>query len=154
MLGVERGAGGGGSAHGLGGGSPRRLAPDLVTLATARGLADDRSTRQLIAKAHINDWAHVELGRRAVESMMSGQADASVASLIKLGMGIVQPARAAAAMEIAGRGGIAWEADGSPGHAAAVSFLNGRIMSIAGGSNQIQRNIIGERALGLPKEPS
>ena len=56
-------------------------------------------------------------------------------------------------MEIAGRGGVAWEADG-PGNTAAVNFLNGRIMSIAGGSNQIQRNIISERILGLPREPS
>jgi hypothetical protein len=35
-----------------------------------------------------------------------------------------------------------------------VNFLNGRIMSIAGGSNQIQRNIISERILGLPREPN
>jgi alkylation response protein AidB-like acyl-CoA dehydrogenase len=56
-------------------------------------------------------------------------------------------------MEIAGRRGIAW-ADGEPGSAASVNFLNGRIMSIAGGSNQIQRNIIAERLLGLPREPS
>jgi hypothetical protein len=35
-----------------------------------------------------------------------------------------------------------------------MNFLNGRIMSIAGGSNQIQRNIISERILGLPREPT
>ena len=57
-------------------------------------------------------------------------------------------------MEIGGRAGLAWEVDGSPGHAAAIGFLNGRIMSIAGGSNQIQRNIVSERILGLPREPS
>ena len=35
-----------------------------------------------------------------------------------------------------------------------INFLNGRILSIAGGSNQIQRNIISERMLGLPREVS
>jgi len=59
-----------------------------------------------------------------------------------------------AAMEIAGRSGIAWSGDEGAGRTASVNFLNGRIMSIAGGSNQIQRNIISERILGLPREIS
>ena len=44
--------------------------------------------------------------------------------------------------------------DGTSGEVPAINYLNGRIMSIAGGSNQIQRNIISERILGLPREPS
>jgi alkylation response protein AidB-like acyl-CoA dehydrogenase len=32
-------------------------------------------------------------------------------------------------------------------------FLYSRADTIYGGSNQIQRNVIGEQALGLPKEP-
>jgi hypothetical protein len=64
------------------------------------------------------------------------------------------PLRAALAMEVAGRTAIAWPVGDRDASASAVGFLNGRIYSIAGGSNQIQRNIISERLLGLPREPS
>jgi alkylation response protein AidB-like acyl-CoA dehydrogenase len=153
MLALERRtvsgqSGGSGTASG-----PRRLAPDLVELAAARGLTGDAAVRQVIARAHINDYMQAQLTRRVTEAMMTGGADPAMASLIKLGLGVITPLRAAAAMEIAGRRGIAW-ADGEPGGRAAVNFLNCRIMSIAGGSDQIQRNIIGERILGLPREPS
>jgi alkylation response protein AidB-like acyl-CoA dehydrogenase len=153
MLGFERGNVSG-QPHAAGTASgQRRLAPDLVELAVARGVAGDRAVRQTIARAHINDYVQEQLARRVMAAMTGGTANPAAASLIKLGLGVIAPLRAAAAMEIGGRRGIAW-ADGEPGGAAAVNFLNGRIMSIAGGSNQIQRNIIGERLLGLPREPS
>jgi alkylation response protein AidB-like acyl-CoA dehydrogenase len=117
-----------------------------VELAKQRGLTADSSTRQIIARTHINDHMQAQLTKRLTEATAIGAADATAASLIKLGMGISTPLRAAAVIEITGRRGIAC-AQGEPGEAAWINFLNGRIMSIAGGSNQIQRNIIGERLL-------
>jgi alkylation response protein AidB-like acyl-CoA dehydrogenase len=152
MLAHERGAGATGGMFGSGG--PRQLAPDLVALAEARGLAADGATRQLVAEGHILDWLQGQLTRRVGEALMAGKADPSSASLIKLSLGLKDPARAAIAMEIGGRSAVAWASDGGPGHAASVNFLNGRIYAIAGGSNQIQRNIVSERLLGLPREPS
>ena len=35
-----------------------------------------------------------------------------------------------------------------------LEFLKARMLSIAGGTNEMQRNGIGERVLGLPREPS
>ena len=55
------------------------------------------------------------------------------------------------AVDVLGAGGIA----GATGEAERLAgvFLYSRADTIYGGSNQIQRNVIGERALGLPKEP-
>jgi alkylation response protein AidB-like acyl-CoA dehydrogenase len=158
MLGFERGASrDSGSVRSRSGVRP--LAPDLVDLARSRGTTGDKHVRQLIAKAHINDVMHELLTARVVTSITQRISNPSAASYIKLGHGVLQPLRAAAAMEIAGRAGIAWPADThaathADGETAATNYLNGRIMAIAGGSNQIQRNIISERMLGLPREPN
>jgi alkylation response protein AidB-like acyl-CoA dehydrogenase len=85
---------------------------------------------------------------------MRGAANPATSALIKLSIGTRGPDRAIAGMQIAGRNAIAWRSAGSAAEKAANNYVYGRQFAIAGGSNQIQRNIISERVLGLPREPS
>lgn len=148
MLVYERGAGdSGGSVE------PRRLAPDLVALARRAGREAEPAVRQLIARAHINDWAQFHLGRRIGARLRTAQTpDPAVAAYGKLASGMLTPIRARMGMEIGGAAALAWEED-TDGQAA-LDYLNARMPSIAGGTNEMQRNGIGERVLGLPREPS
>ena len=58
------------------------------------------------------------------------------------------------ALEILGADALAWEGDTTSEYAKYVrEFLRTRANSIEGGTSEIQRNIIGERVLGLPREP-
>ena len=54
-------------------------------------------------------------------------------------------------MDVLGADALISHEDGREG-AMQLSFLNSRAETIYGGANEIQRNILGERVLGLPKE--
>ena len=151
MLVYERGAGEMGATP-L---EPRELAPDLVGLARRVNKTEDPATRQAIAKAHINDYAQYHLGRRIAERLRaSSQPEPHVAAYGKLASGVFAPIRARLAMEIGGPAALAWASGDDDGGRPALDYLNGRVTSIAAGTNEMQRNGIGERVLGLPREPS
>jgi alkylation response protein AidB-like acyl-CoA dehydrogenase len=151
----EREASSGSLTSETGASGPGPLAPDLVNLARRVGRHQDRHVRQLIARAHINDYALRQLGARAGRLMAeAGPAGAAYVGYPKLAAGMVEPARARIAMEI-GRGcAITWPPGDHDGITTGLGYLNSRVKSIAGGSNEIQRNGLGERVLGLPREPS
>jgi alkylation response protein AidB-like acyl-CoA dehydrogenase len=80
--------------------------------------------------------------------------DAAVAAYAKLAAGIFTPLRARLGLEVGGPAALAWGPGDERGGQPALNYLNGRIVSIAAGTNEVQRNGIGERVLGLPREPS
>ena len=134
---------------------PRDLAPDLVALAGRVGRTGDPVVRQAIARAHINDYAQFHLGRRiAARLRASATPDAAVAAYSKLAAGTFTPIRARLALEIGGSEALTWAKGDERAQRPAIDYLNGRQIAIAAGTNEMQRNGIGERVLGLPREPS
>ncbi|MDA3040778.1 MAG: acyl-CoA dehydrogenase family protein [Actinomycetota bacterium] len=151
MLVYERGAGEMGAATV----EPRELAPDLVELAKRVGRTEDPAARQAIAKAHINDYSQYHLGHRiAARLAKSKTPDPAVAAYGKLASGVLAPIRARLGMEVGGPAALTWTSAEEGAGQTALNYLNGRVTSIAAGTNEMQRNGIGERVLGLPREPS
>lgn len=126
--------------------------PQLITLARKYGQYDDPGTRQKIAQA----LAYRELNglnmQRAKEEIMTN-GSSSLMSLGKLAMSRVQHGEAAIATDLLGNAALLDGDDhldaANVNFDAAKAYMN----SIGGGTDQIQRNIIAERVLNLPKEP-
>jgi len=130
----------------------RVLPADLMAMAAGR--LDDPHVQDVITRTHIDDVVCGQLGRRVGALIRRNPRLASgLASYGKLAAATFDPVRANSGLDLAG-GAIAWQDPGSPAAEAATDLLNSRFMAIAGGTEQMQLNSIGERVLGLPREPS
>jgi alkylation response protein AidB-like acyl-CoA dehydrogenase len=135
-------------------GDARVLPADLLAMAQAGGRLDDPLAQDVIVRAHIDDVACAQLGRRISALIHSSpRLGGGLASYGKLAAAIFGPVRANMGLDLAG-GAVAWQDPGSAIAQAATDLLNSRYMAIAGGTAQMQLNSIGERVLGLPREPS
>jgi alkylation response protein AidB-like acyl-CoA dehydrogenase len=129
----------------------------IISLAQENGRAQDPVMRQRLARAH----AELTIMRYNTLRSLSG-VDGPVAppeaSIAKLYWGSWHRRLGELALDVMGPAATVLEVGpGAPGAYPLGdfqrTFLFSRSETIYGGSNQIQRNIIGERVLGLPSEP-
>ena len=125
---------------------------DLIGLAQATGRARDPVLRQAIARVYslrlVNRWN----GMRAKAQLRQGSSS-PIPSLGKLAMSRILHEGAHVQAAILGAEAMLDGPENRRGEAANFLALNAYFTSIGGGTDQIQRNIIGERILGLPREP-
>jgi alkylation response protein AidB-like acyl-CoA dehydrogenase len=124
----------------------------LVELAREAGRLDDPYIRQLIARvdalATVNRW-NTQRSKAAADRSEA----AKWAALGKIAMSRILHETARVETEIVGAEAMLAGPDNPVGDAVTFRTMNAYFTSIGGGTDQIQRNIIGERVLGLPKEP-
>ena len=125
---------------------------DIIAAAKATGAAKDPLIRQRIAKAEIG----LQLMRYGAMRMLSNTDHSKIdgaALTYKIQWASWRRGLGELAMDIIGQAGEVAEGDAYEWSMLPNLFLYSRSDTIYGGTNQIQRNLIAERGLGMPREP-
>ena len=129
------------------------LVQDLIALAQQQERADDPVIRQRLAQLCIESEAIKHFGYRNLTKRLRGLPPGPEGSAHRLGLTLLTQRAQELAMEL--QGPYSQLMHGSAGAiqdgAWQFSFLRSRSATIAAGTAEIQRNIIAERVLGLPK---
>jgi alkylation response protein AidB-like acyl-CoA dehydrogenase len=137
------GAGAGGSSAGAG---------RLIEMAQRLGVAKDPIVRQKLAALFVHSTAARYTNLRAMAKIKAGQTPGPEMSIAKLAL--TQNGQRTAALVSDILGSRLTANTGEWGTYAWSEFVLGVPgMRVAGGTDEVMRNIVGERVLGLPKEP-
>jgi alkylation response protein AidB-like acyl-CoA dehydrogenase len=117
----------------------------LDRLLEAVGATADPLARQQLAARYTDARLLELLARRSLGASLAGKAPGAEGSVIKLAWSKHEQSLAETAVDLLGYEALA----GSWGR----GLLGSRSLSIAGGTTEVNKNIVAERVLGLPREP-
>ena len=153
------GAGSGGVDR-IGGSGAARLV-DAARARSAAGLPggwDDPVVRQrivaLVAEERIRSWTN----QRVRAGVRAGRTPGPESSVGKVHAGDLNQRIQLLATDLLGAGALAWAAPPGAGYGEGLPYevrgmLRSRANTIEGGTTEVNRTIVGERVLGLPREP-
>ncbi len=126
---------------------------NLVELGRKAGLTEDPVLRQRLAAAYTHAAIVGFTGDRIQAAVRSGGQVGPEGSILKLAISHMVEELGELAMAVAGNDGmLTGAADGERYGLLQETFLGQWSSRIGGGTDQMQRNMIGERVLGLPRD--
>jgi acyl-CoA synthetase (AMP-forming)/AMP-acid ligase II/alkylation response protein AidB-like acyl-CoA dehydrogenase len=141
--GVDR-IGGAGTAH-------------LLEVARRRAAGDDPVLRQELMRAYSEERVRAWTNDRVRAGLRAGRPPGPESSIGKVHQGELNQRIQALAVQLLGMDAVAWE-NAAGSYAESLPFelrgmLRSRANTIEGGTTEINKNVLGERVLGLPREP-
>jgi len=123
----------------------------LVGLVRQRRLANDPIWRQRVSDLAIRAQITKASGFRAMTDDLKGRMNPHLSAGMKLLSTELTQRFSEAGVDLLGLDGVLWDEDGPDAGKWAYQFLYDRSMTIAGGTSEVQRNIVAQRVLGLPR---
>jgi alkylation response protein AidB-like acyl-CoA dehydrogenase len=132
----------------------------VIRRAVELGRTGDPRTRQRIAALYAEERIRGWTNQRVRAVVRAGGTPGPAASIGKVHQGRLNQALQMLATDVLGTGAIAWDAAG-PGLEAwtasmpyeVAGMLRSRANTIEGGTTEVNKNVLGEKVLGLPREP-
>jgi alkylation response protein AidB-like acyl-CoA dehydrogenase len=125
---------------------------ELVRFAKSNGAWDDPTLRERLVQAVIEGRIIKITNYRSAAKRKLGQPGPE-GSITKLFQALYNQRLQNLAVDVLGAKGMAWDADDTATAMRIRGFLRSRANTIEGGTTEVMKNILGDRVLGLPREP-
>jgi acyl-CoA synthetase (AMP-forming)/AMP-acid ligase II/alkylation response protein AidB-like acyl-CoA dehydrogenase len=132
-------------------------ASHVLELARRRAVGGDRVVRQELMRVYSEERVRAWTNDRVRAQVKAGRTPGAESSIGKVHQGELNQRIQSLAVRLLGMDAVAWESAAAD-YASSLPFelagmLRSRANTIEGGTTEINKNVLGERVLGLPREP-